>query len=755
MKITDFLEQAKTKYDDFFQYNENSFNGMTKEMEIICPIHGNFKQTPKSHLKSKYGCQLCANKNKKKRAVFTDKERIGAKTITNAGFEIECVAYRRSDDITVRFLDGTEVTTGWQYFQNGKIDHPNYKNYRKADVSNLVGLKGLSTFEEVMTIIAARKAEDIDVEFPDGSIAYNKRYDAFRRGGIKRPTQTADDIFLFHKNHRMGESKLQECGLVATIIEYEKTYIIVEFENGKKRRCTYSQFTKGAIYPAKNRNKYDASCIGEKRTLKDGHTIEIIKYDSSKHIVVLIDGTKEKETNYKWFQQAIYVDADSHKENMSESRLNSVKLKRIGETKKQIYTGEKMTIIDYAGNSQVVVQFEDGTIVNNIRYQFFKKGLVMNPNRPNRSQVSLNEYTILYYLKKYGFIHANRGTLKEYGLGMLEIDIFHPELKIGIEYDGRMHDKNKDLKKNKLCKENKIKLYRVQEPNAPVLNTDDCYRLSDYSTFSNDLLKTLNTIIDKINNSTSLQIKHINKFNKNKIQSEFYEYTYMVNNIVGLTRNLDNGDVITLVRYGGYNDVDFSLSNGKIIKHKTLQAFKEYAWKNEKDYAKAYWEGQSQIINNRLCTIKKYTSNENIIVLFDDGITKKIRKVQWDNGKISHPDDELSLTRIGERNLSSIGLEMEIIEYFDCHNSTIQFSDGRFAHNIAYQSFKSGQVSPDGTNIVTERLRLQRIGETYQTNSGKVYKIIDYISCSKTLVEDEKGFSKYCSYYDLKRGKVS
>ena len=75
MKINDFLEQAKIKYDDFFQYNKNSFNGMTKEMEIICPIHGIFKKTTKSHLKSQYGCQLCANKNKKKRTVFKDKEK--------------------------------------------------------------------------------------------------------------------------------------------------------------------------------------------------------------------------------------------------------------------------------------------------------------------------------------------------------------------------------------------------------------------------------------------------------------------------------------------------------------------------------------------------------------------------------------------------------------------------------------------------------------------------------------------------------
>lgn len=755
MKAFEFFEQAKIKYNGFFQYNESSFIGMKKKMEIICPKHGIFMQSPYNHLISKFGCPLCANENKKKRVVFTDKERVGLKTVTNAGFEIECIAYRRSDDITVRFSDGTEVVTAWHYFQSGAIDHPNHKNYRKPDISRLVGVKGLSTYKEPMTIIAARSSEDIDVEFSDGSIAYNKRYDAFRRGEIKRPTQTVDDIFQFHKNHRLSETKLQKCGLMATIVEYEKTYIVVKFENGRKRKSTYSQFAKGSVQPPKRRNKYDKPRIGEKRILKDGHTMEIIRYDSSQHIIVLIDGVIEKKTDYACFQKAVYVDANSQRENMSESRLNSMKLKRIGETKKQKYTGEKMTIIDYAGNSQVTVQFEDGTIVNDVRYQNFNKGLIMNPNRPNRSQVSLNEYTILYYLSDYGFIHANRGTLKEYGLGMMEIDIFHPELKIGIEYDGRMHKKNMDLKKNRLCKENGINLYRIQEPNAPVLNVADCYRLNDCTAFSDNLLETLNTIIDKINNSTLLQIKHVTKFNKNKIQEKFYEYTYDVNDIVGLTRNLENGDIITIVRYGGCNDVDFSLSNGKIIKHKNLQSFKELKWARQKEYTKAYWEGQSQIVNGRLCTIKNYTSCTDITVSFDDGVTKKISKAQWDNGKISHPDDKLSLIRIGERNLSLIGLEMEIVEYFDCFNLTIKFSDERFAHNVNYESFKTGHVTPDGTNITAERLRLQRIGETYKTNSGKVYKIIDYISSSKTLIEDENGFSKYCSYHDLKRGKIS
>ena len=45
-------------------------------------------------------------------------------------------------------------------------------------------------------------------------------------------------------------------------------------------------------------------------------------------------------------------------------------------------------------------------------------------------------------------------------LSKKEIDIFIPSLKIGIEYDGKNWHKdfNKDLKKDKLCKDNGIDL---------------------------------------------------------------------------------------------------------------------------------------------------------------------------------------------------------------------------------------------------------------------------------------------------------
>ena len=86
----------------------------------------------------------------------------------------------------------------------------------------------------------------------------------------------------------------------------------------------------------------------------------------------------------------------------------------------------------------------------------------------NERQTSFPEFAIGYYLKKIdkNIIH----TYKELGF---EIDVYIPSKKIGIEYDGSFYHENKkdsDLKKNKLCRENNISLYRIRE-NLPKLRS--------------------------------------------------------------------------------------------------------------------------------------------------------------------------------------------------------------------------------------------------------------------------------------------
>ena len=57
-KVT-FIERAKIKYGSKFNYSKVNYIDCTKLVTIICPIHGEFEQSPRNHLLSKTGCTLC------------------------------------------------------------------------------------------------------------------------------------------------------------------------------------------------------------------------------------------------------------------------------------------------------------------------------------------------------------------------------------------------------------------------------------------------------------------------------------------------------------------------------------------------------------------------------------------------------------------------------------------------------------------------------------------------------------------------
>lgn len=83
-------------------------------------------------------------------------------------------------------------------------------------------------------------------------------------------------------------------------------------------------------------------------------------------------------------------------------------------------------------------------------------------------QTSISEKSIVYYLNK-----ANIDLIENYKIGKKELDVFIPNMNIGIEYDGQYFHRSvkKDLEKNKLCESNKIKLIRIREPELPTLNS--------------------------------------------------------------------------------------------------------------------------------------------------------------------------------------------------------------------------------------------------------------------------------------------
>lgn len=59
----DFIEKSKKVHGDKYDYSKTEYSGSDKKVIIICPKHGEFRQTPSMHLYGN-GCPICAKENK-------------------------------------------------------------------------------------------------------------------------------------------------------------------------------------------------------------------------------------------------------------------------------------------------------------------------------------------------------------------------------------------------------------------------------------------------------------------------------------------------------------------------------------------------------------------------------------------------------------------------------------------------------------------------------------------------------------------
>lgn len=57
----EFLERVKPIHGDKFIYLKENYIKNTQKMDIICPKHGVFVQSPKKHLETTHGCPKCAD----------------------------------------------------------------------------------------------------------------------------------------------------------------------------------------------------------------------------------------------------------------------------------------------------------------------------------------------------------------------------------------------------------------------------------------------------------------------------------------------------------------------------------------------------------------------------------------------------------------------------------------------------------------------------------------------------------------------
>jgi very-short-patch-repair endonuclease len=69
-----FIEKAKKIHSNKYDYSKVEFVHINKKVKIICPIHGEFEQTPHIHLQG-HGCPRCGGKVKLSTNDFIEKSK--------------------------------------------------------------------------------------------------------------------------------------------------------------------------------------------------------------------------------------------------------------------------------------------------------------------------------------------------------------------------------------------------------------------------------------------------------------------------------------------------------------------------------------------------------------------------------------------------------------------------------------------------------------------------------------------------------
>lgn len=89
-----FLKRAKEKHGNKYDYSKVEYVNVSTKVCIICPIHGEFWQTPHCHTRKRHnGCPLCANKKRNK--TQTTEEWISkAKEIHGNKYDYSKVGYK-------------------------------------------------------------------------------------------------------------------------------------------------------------------------------------------------------------------------------------------------------------------------------------------------------------------------------------------------------------------------------------------------------------------------------------------------------------------------------------------------------------------------------------------------------------------------------------------------------------------------------------------------------------------------------------
>lgn len=461
--------------------------------------------------------------------------------------------------------------------------------------------------------------------------------------------------------------------------------------------------------------------LGMERISRDGKKARIIQYNSCEDFVIEFeDGTKRKMSHFKDFEsgkfnyQYMFHKPRTEDRNGTTARMNN---------------GLQATVICYRNSHDMDVRFEDGAEAYNVSWRDFLAGNVAHPNVKG-TRISINELVLAFYLEPFGFIKVGQRSKlsKELMLGGKEIDLYHPGLKIAVEYDGEYAHREiqKDIEKNQLFKELGIVVYRFREPRCPLLE-GNCYILEGAKSLSGSLEKNLKKFVQSVLKADASKIdfandkKAIMKFVRERKRCSLHLFE---------ERMMSNGMKGTIVEMLSCNDITVQFEDGKKVFHKCYSSFCKGniahpdETSEEKRKQRLY---QKRIMNNgHEATVVEYEAWNRLVIEFDNG-EKVYNKTWWDfeNGSIGLPSSYIK-NCIGERILQKRGMYATLVSGVDANHIDVKFDDGTIVKNRKYNDFKKGIIGNPNLLPARKRKDQERLGEVKMMRDGSVGKIVKY-----------------------------
>ncbi len=349
------------------------------------------------------------------------------------------------DNISVQFEDGTIKNNCTRYnFFSGKITNPSLRRgYTCSRKYSIQGKSKVMSNGMKCTIIEDNGRDDIIVKFEDGYITKSSRYN-FNKGKIANPN--------FIKGSVLGQSALMRCGMRCTVVEDKSSRdITVKFEDGtlvKHIRRDYFK-NKSIANPKLGKNfsrVINNSIKGNSKIMKSGLRCTVIEDMGKNKITVQFeDGKIKKNCSRDSYFKGSIIHPDLGR-GYAYSKKNSI----LGQTK-LMKCGMRCTVIEDNSADDISVQFEDGTIVRHRIRHSFQSRSILNPSLMNVS--SMPQRLIFYFLHEFypDTVQNYRPDWlknKETNANM-ELDLWIPSKKIGIEYDGVVWHKEENYRSKK------------------------------------------------------------------------------------------------------------------------------------------------------------------------------------------------------------------------------------------------------------------------------------------------------------------